>query len=466
MTAATSSLGWRDLLAEGRAARVGLIALGVWLNAADSLVTTTIMPSVARDLGGYAYFSWATAAYMVGAILSGATAARFSARFGLRRAMIWAGFATAAGCGVSALAPDMLTLVVGRSVQGLGAGWIVGACYAAIGQVFPQRHLARVFGVMTSIWGIATVLGPLVGAVFAQGSHWRWLFWFFAAQCLAFVASARRMLPGDAAPAVDARTPGMQLALVLAGVGLIGAADLAGDAWIAGALCLASLVVFAAAMRLQAGPHGLFPASAGDVTTVTGVAYLSYFALGAAAMGFSVYGPALLQKLYGFSPMLAGYAVGLESVGWTISALAVAGLEPRWHPPFIRLGGACVACSLAALAMVTRAGPIWAILAAATVLGAGFGLTSGFIARRVIASADEGEREVASAGINSVRQVGNAAGACLAGIIANLLGMAEGVALAPARATAVWLFALSTPIALVGAIACWRVASAKLAEEV
>ena len=56
-------------------ARLALICLGVWLNAADSLVTSTIMPTVGRDLGGYAYFSWATAAYMVGAILSGATAA-------------------------------------------------------------------------------------------------------------------------------------------------------------------------------------------------------------------------------------------------------------------------------------------------------------------------------------------------------------------------------------------------------
>src|SRR5271165_2833788 len=105
-TPAASTLGWRDLVAEGRAARVALISLGVWLNAADSLVTSTIMPTVSRDLGGYAYFSWATAAYMVGAILSGATAARLSAQVGLRRAMVAAGAVTAVGCAVSALAPD------------------------------------------------------------------------------------------------------------------------------------------------------------------------------------------------------------------------------------------------------------------------------------------------------------------------------------------------------------------------
>ncbi|HEX3406010.1 MAG TPA: MFS transporter, partial [Caulobacteraceae bacterium] len=117
-TTVTADTSWSDFLADGRASRIALICLGVWLNAADSLVTTTIMPSIGRQLGGYAYFSWATAAYMVGAILSGATAARLGAMMGLRRAMVAAGLLTAAGCAASALAPGMLPLVAGRLVQG------------------------------------------------------------------------------------------------------------------------------------------------------------------------------------------------------------------------------------------------------------------------------------------------------------------------------------------------------------
>src|ERR1700679_1054243 len=114
--------GWGDLFAGGRGARLAVICLGVWLNAADSLVTATIMPTVGRELGGFVYFSWATAAYMAGAILSGATAARLSARMGSRTAMVAAGLLTAVGCAVSALAPTMLWLVVGRAIQGVGAG--------------------------------------------------------------------------------------------------------------------------------------------------------------------------------------------------------------------------------------------------------------------------------------------------------------------------------------------------------
>lgn len=462
MRLSLAGLGWGDLVAEGRAARLGLICLGVWLNAADSMVTTTIMPTIGRALGGYAYFSWATAAYMVGAILSGATAARFSARIGLKNAMIAAGLITAGGCVVSALAPDMIVLVTGRWVQGLGAGWILGACYAAIGAIFPQRHLPRVFAVMTSIWGVALVLGPLVGAIFAEGGAWRGLFWAFALQCLAFTVAAGWLLRDSPGPE-SGRTPWPQLAIVLVGVGLVGAADLTASPLVAGLLCAASLAAFIVSVRVPVDIRdSLFPREAGDPASVIGAAYVSFFAFTAAATGFSVYGPALLQKLFHLSPLFAGYAAGLESLGWTAAALAVAGLSERWHPPVLRLGAVSLVVSLAVLALVMRAGPLWAILAAATLLGAGFGLTSGYTSRRVIAAAPEPEREVASAGINSVRQVGNAAGACLAGIIANLLGMAAGVTQPAAEAAAVWLFALATPVALIGAVGCWRVAAARL----
>jgi predicted MFS family arabinose efflux permease len=120
--------------------------------------------------------------------------------------------------------------------------------------------------------------------------------------------------------------------------------------------------------------------------------------------------------------------------------------------------------SLVGLSVVMRAGPLAAILIAGTVLGAGFGFSSGFTGRRVIAAAGEGERELASAGINSVRLIGNAAGACLAGVIANLLGLAGGVTTHAAQAVAVWLFALTIPIALLGFLGAWRVGEPRLPE--
>src|ERR1700742_2080576 len=98
--------GWADLLADGRLPRFALIALGVWLNAADSLVTATIMPSVGRDLGGYQYFSWTIAGFLVGAIMAGASSGRLAEVLGLRKATTLAGIIFTLGCVIGASAPD------------------------------------------------------------------------------------------------------------------------------------------------------------------------------------------------------------------------------------------------------------------------------------------------------------------------------------------------------------------------
>src|SRR5258707_5708017 len=111
---------WTDVLAEGRLARFVLICLGVWLNAADSLVTATIMPSVGRALGGYAYFGWATAGYLMGSVLAAASSGVLALRLGLRLATAAAALLYAGGCVMSAVSPEIFTFLVGRILQGIG----------------------------------------------------------------------------------------------------------------------------------------------------------------------------------------------------------------------------------------------------------------------------------------------------------------------------------------------------------
>ena len=78
---------WRELLKGSRLWVTAILSLGLWLNAADALVVSTIMPSVAKDVCGYAYFSWATAVFMLGSILAGAVAGLTATKAGLRRAL-------------------------------------------------------------------------------------------------------------------------------------------------------------------------------------------------------------------------------------------------------------------------------------------------------------------------------------------------------------------------------------------
>ena len=225
MTEATRDNTWADLMADGRLPRFALICLGVWLNAADSLVTATIMPSVGAQLGGYAYFSWATAGFLVGAILAGASSGRVSEIFGLRGATAMAGVIMTLGCVMSALAPDVATFLAGRLIQGLGSGWISGFAMVAIALLFPERHWARVFASVTFIWGIATVLGPLFGGAVLEGGTWRDVFWLFALQAGVFSAAAPLLLRGASKAGGGPGVPWLQLAVLGVGVAAIAVAD-------------------------------------------------------------------------------------------------------------------------------------------------------------------------------------------------------------------------------------------------
>jgi MFS family permease len=448
---------WSDLLGEGRLPRFALICLGVWLNAADALVTATIMPSVGGELGGYAYFSWATAGFLVGAILAGASSGRFSEVLGLRRAITLAGLITAAGCVLSAAAPEILTFLAGRIVQGLGTGWVSGFSMVAIARMFPERHLARVFAAISGVWGVATVIGPLVGGVFAESGAWRGVFWFFAVQAVGFSAASLWLVPkgreSDRGPGV----PWSQLALLGLAVAAVAAADLVRHAALALGLVALGCGLLALMVRIDGRLRvRLLPERAHDLRTVCGAGYATMFLMTAASMGFAIYGPPILQTLRGYSPLWAGYVIGVESLVWTLTALIAVDASAWWDSFWVRTGSLLLLASVVLLGWALADQPLAWVLAGASLLGAAFGLSWSFMSRRVMAALSDEDRAIGSSAIIAVRQAGAAVGAALAGAAANLAGLSEGLTADAARAASGWVFWSVIPLALAGVWAAFR----------
>jgi MFS family permease len=453
--AATPAVPWRELVRDGRLPKFALICAGTWLNAADELTTATIMPNVARDIGGYAWFGWAVAAFLLGSILGGATAGRLSVRMGLRTALAIGGGAYAVGCAASALAPEIGWFLFGRLLQGLGGGWVVGLCYVAVSALFPHALWNRVFGALAGVWGAATLVSPLIGGLFAEAGFWRGAFWLFALQGVVFVAAGWRLVRPDALPE-DQAAPGgppplLQVLVLTLAVGGIGAAGLWPTTGEAIASALLGLVLFGLFLWLDRRSHTpLLPREAADPRGPVGAGLITVFALTAATTSFSVYGSALLQALHHARPILAGYVLGASALAWTAAALAVSGQHA--DRLFVRLGAAIVAGSIVGLAIAVPYAALPMIVIFVVSLGGGFGLAWSFIASRIVAGAPEAERAFASASMPTAQMVGAAA----AGAIANGLGFAGGIT--PARATAAgfWLFAGFVPLALAGCWAAWR----------
>ena len=458
--AAPASGSWADVLGEGRMPRFALICLGVWLNAADSLVTATVMPSVGRLLGGYAYFGWATAGYLLGSVLAGASSGVLALRFGLRSATAAAALLYAAGCALSALAPEIFSFLAGRVLQGIGGGWVVGLCSVAIGLLFPNRLLPRVYSAISSVWGIAVLVGPMVGGVFADAGSWRAVFWTFAVQGAAVAGAAWFMLP-DAEAVTSARVAWRQLGLIAVGVALISLADLADDFPRSAGLTALGLVVLLLTLRLDGrSPVRLLPRGSDNLRTSAGGGYATMFLMNAAAMGLPVYGPAVLQTLRGVSALAAGYVVGAEALFWTAAALPVAGLIGAWPGRLIRLGALTVFAGLALCAFVFDDSHIVWVVIACGLVGVGFGFSWAFISQKILGDLEDEERAIGAGGIATVRLTGAAAGSAMAAAVANLAGFAHGFSTQSARMAGVWVFLAALPAAGLACLTAWRLASA------
>jgi len=447
----------RGLLNAELAPRFALLCLGIWLNAADTLVTVTIMPSVAKEIGGYQYFGWSIAAFLLGSILAGACAGKLSIRFGLRRATALAGVVYAIGCAMGAAAPDFLVFVAGRLVQGLGAGAIVSLCYVAITAMFPENLWPRVYGAIAGVWGAATLLGPLCGGLFAQAGFWRGAFWFFVVQAVIFVGAVLVMVPAAPRAASGGRIPGRQLALLTLGVTLIAAAGVVPGQLTAAACAVLGILAMAAMLLVNTRTADrLLPRAAGDLATATGLGLTVIFFCEAATVGFSVYGPTFIQVLHGADPLLSGYVIGGIAAGWTAFSFVVANLKPQHEGRAIRIGASVIVAGVAWGAYEMVHGGLVGITLSMVTLGSGFGICWAFLAKRVIGGAPLEEQPLASAAVPTTQLIGGAVGAAAAGALANALGFAHGVTLNGGQTHGLWLFYAFLPLAVVGLAAAWR----------
>ena len=136
--------------------------------AVEALAVITIMPQVEHDLRGLSLYGWVFSAFMLGSLVGTVAAGRDADRTGPARAYLAGVALFAAGLAVAGLAPSMGVLVVGRFMQGLGAGAVPATAYVAIGRGLPERLRARMMAVLSTAWVVPGVLGPVLSAQIAR----------------------------------------------------------------------------------------------------------------------------------------------------------------------------------------------------------------------------------------------------------------------------------------------------------
>jgi MFS family permease len=453
------------LRSSGMFTRFLLIGIGVWLHAADSLVTATIAPALVEDLGGITYINWTISLYQVGAIIAGAAAAVMCSRWGIKRVFIGATVIYAGGCVLGALAATMGVLVAARLVQGLGGGMLLSLCYVAIEAWFAPRLWARLFAFVATIWGGGSLLGPLIGAAFSGVHVWRGAFWAFAGQAVVLCGLALLLLPRTATSSLRAtgrRWPMLPLLVLSAATLIIAEAGaVVGDAQggrtksLLACLLGAGLLYLAARLDRRAEVR-LLPAQLLDVRHTVGAGLLMVFALAAGTTGFWAYGPLILKILFDTKPLVTGYILAGEAIAWSLATMAAAAATPADDLRLIRGGAAAIAIGAAGFAITVPADWLAGTVACALLQGAGFGVCWPAVVQRTVRFSDPAERSLASSSVSTMQRIGYAVGTAAVGIAANMSGLAAGVSATAAGAAAFWVFAAFIPVLLVGLWSAWR----------
>jgi len=405
-----------------------LVIGGIAMHATQMLVIAIIMPTIVADIGGAAYYTWAAMLYTIGSIVGGASTGVVWARFGARRGYAMGAGIFALGTVACALAPDIGTLIAARTVQGWAGGLVAGSGMALITSLYSARLRTRIIAISQGTFTACHLSGPVVGGMFAAMHWWRGSFWAMAPFMLAFAALAYARIPeqlGDENRRYRPPPPPLlRLAGLAAGVCCLAAAGPVEGLTLRLLLIAGGIAVVGFTFRLdRRAANNLFPAQALSLNAPIGLGLWILALHGMTQTSVNLFLPLLLQVVHGVSPVFVNSLSIIISCGWTIGTFAASGWSGIRERLALASGPVLAFAGLVCLTLVAVQ-PVLVLPAASTLLmGLGIGIYNVHLVARTMASAATGEQRSLASALTSVRSLGTAFGAAIAGVVASTAGL-------------------------------------------
>jgi EmrB/QacA subfamily drug resistance transporter len=377
----------------------------LFMAALEMTVVSTAMPTVIGDLGGLSLYAWVFTAYMLTATVLVPIYGKLADLYGRKPLMLVAIALFLVGSMASGQARTMTQLIAFRAVQGVGAGGMQPIALTIVGDIYDVEQRAKMQGVFGAVWGVAGLIGPLMGGLIVRTLGWRWVFYVN----VPFGLIAAALLVVALAENVEKKRHTLDVlgafVLSLAVVALLLGAQRF-HPWI---LVPFAIVLVAAFVRIErAAKEPLLPIDLLEERIIAISSVVNALA-GGAMIALVTYVPLFVQGTQGGSATEAGAAIAPMAVSWPIASALGGRLLPRiGFRPMIRLGLFLTAVVGIAFATLThRWVSPWTLRALTAAFGVGMGFSTTSLIIAVQTSVDWKRRGVATASTMFFRTIGS-----------------------------------------------------------
>ncbi len=413
------------------------VLLGMLLAALDQTIVATALPTVVADLGGAGHQSWVVTSYLLASTIVTAVVGKLGDLFGRKAVFQASVLFFLAGSVLCGLAGSMTMLVAARALQGIGGGAIMVTAMAVIGEVIPLRERGRYQGALGAVFGVTTVIGPLLGGFFTDHLTWRWAFWINVPIAIVVLVVGAAAIPSLSKAARVAIDYAGILFVGLAASGLTLATSWGGGeyAWTspviiglfaASAVALAIFVWVETQAAEPILPMRLFRTPVFTVCCILG------FIVGFAMLGALTFLPTFMQFVDGVSATESGLRTLPMVAGMLLTSIGSGNIVGRTgrYKVFPVAGTAIMAVAFLLLSGMDATTPTWQQSLYLFALGAGIGLCMQVLVLVVQNTSSFADLGVATSGVTFFRTIGSSFGAAIFGsLFANFLTSNLGQAL-------------------------------------